>query len=48
LIFALLDTPEASAGSDLLARYKDIGEEIARRDPAGAIPEPAAPEPAAG
>jgi hypothetical protein len=42
-IFALLDTPEASAGSDLLARYKDIGEEIARRDAAGAIHEPAAP-----
>ena len=47
-IFVLLDTPEASAGSELLARYKDIGEEIARRDAAGAIHEPAAPEPAAG
>lgn len=47
-IFALLDTPEAFAGSDLLARYKDIGEEIARRDSAGAIHEPAAPEAAAG
>ncbi len=46
-IFALLDTPEAFAGSDLLARYKDIGEEIARRDPAGAIHEPVAPEAAA-
>jgi hypothetical protein len=39
-IFALLDTSEAFAGSDLLARYKDIGEEIARRDSAGAIHEP--------
>lgn len=45
-IFALLDTPEASA-SDLLARYEHIGHEIARRDAAGAIHEPAAPEPAA-
>lgn len=47
-IFALLDTPEMFAGSDLLARYRDIGEEIARRDAGGAIHEPAAPEPAAG
>lgn len=47
-IFTLLDTPEAFAGSDLLARYNEIGQEMARRDPAGAIHEPAAREPAAG
>ena len=30
-LFALLDTPEAFGGSDLLARFNDIGEEISRR-----------------
>lgn len=46
-IFTLLDTPESFAGSDLLARYNEIGQEMARREPAGAIHEPAAREPAA-
>ncbi|WP_258804717.1 hypothetical protein [Pseudarthrobacter sp. NS4] len=30
-LFALLDNPEAFAGPDLLGRYKDIGQEIQRR-----------------
>jgi hypothetical protein len=30
-LFALLDNPEAFAGSDLLGRYNDIGQEILRR-----------------
>lgn len=30
--FALLDSPEAFAGSDLLGRYEDIGQEISRRN----------------
>ncbi|HEU4667978.1 MAG TPA: hypothetical protein VFS79_09970 [Arthrobacter sp.] len=30
-IFALLDSPKAFAGSDLLGRYSDIGEELRRR-----------------
>ena len=47
-IFALLDTPETFAGSDLLARYADIGQEISRRRTADAAYGPAAQEPAAG
>ncbi|MDQ0680212.1 hypothetical protein QFZ30_003594 [Arthrobacter pascens] len=47
-IFALLDTPETFAGSDLLARYTDIGQEISRRRQADAAYGPAAQEPAAG
>lgn len=47
-IFALLDTPETFAGSDLLARYNDIGQEISRRRQADAAYGPAAQEPAAG
>jgi anti-anti-sigma regulatory factor len=31
-VFALLDDPEASGGSVLLAQYNDIGEEISRRN----------------
>lgn len=34
-IFALLDEPEAFAGSDLLARYNEIGQELSRRNPLG-------------
>lgn len=47
-IFGLLDTPETFAGSDLLARYNDIGQEISRRRQADAAYGPAAQEPAAG
>lgn len=47
-IFALLDTPETFAGSDLLARYNDIGQEISRRRQSDAAYGPAAQEPAAG
>jgi hypothetical protein len=47
-IFALLDAPETFAGSELLARYTDIGQEISRRRPAGAAYGPAAQEHAAG
>ncbi|WP_457965433.1 hypothetical protein M1E17_03265 [Arthrobacter sp. D1-29] len=43
-IFSLLDSPEAFAGSDLLARYNDIGEEISRRNPSDAVFKPAAGE----
>ena len=32
-IFALLDNPEAFTGSDLLARYNEIGQELSRRNP---------------
>ncbi|VXC34461.1 conserved hypothetical protein [Arthrobacter sp. 9AX] len=41
-LFALLDNPGAFAGSDLLARYEDIGREIARRqhNSAGTCPAP--------
>lgn len=46
-IFSLLDTPEGFAGSDLLARYNDIGDEISRRHPTGPVSEPAAGEQAA-
>ncbi len=41
-IFALLDSPDSFAGSDLLARYDEIGEEISRRNPLSAIYLPAA------
>ena len=40
-IFALLDEPEAFAGSDLLARYNEIGQELARRNPLGGLYDPA-------
>ncbi|TAP43575.1 hypothetical protein [Arthrobacter sp. S39] len=40
-IFALLDEPEAFAGSDLLARYNEIGQELARRNPMGGLYDPA-------
>lgn len=40
-IFALLDNPEAFAGSDLLARYNEIGQELSRRNPFGGLHEPA-------
>lgn len=39
--FALLDNPEASGGSDLLARYNDIGAEISRRTLVGGLDGPA-------
>lgn len=47
-IFALLDSPETFAGSDLLARYTDIGQEISRRRQCDVAYGPAAQEPAAG
>lgn len=37
-LFALLDNPEAFAGSDLLGRYNDIGCEILRRQQGGRAP----------
>jgi hypothetical protein len=40
-LFALLDNPGAFAGSDLLARYDDIGAEITRRQQDAASPCPA-------
>jgi hypothetical protein len=40
-LFALLDNPKAFAGSDLLGRYNDIGQELLRRQQ-----EPDAPFPA--
>jgi hypothetical protein len=40
-IFALLDEPEAFAGSDLLARYNEIGQEISRRRPVEGLHDPA-------
>ena len=40
-IFALLDSPTAFAGSDLLGRYNDIGEELRRRQQESATPLPA-------
>lgn len=40
-IFALLDNPEGFAGSDLLARYSEIGHEISRRNPQGDVYDPA-------
>jgi hypothetical protein len=36
-IFALLDNPEAFPGSDLLARYSEIGQELSRRKPLGGL-----------
>ncbi|MBT2531162.1 hypothetical protein J7E83_03285 [Arthrobacter sp. ISL-48] len=43
-LFAMLDTPEAFAGSDLLARYNDVGHEISRRQPEGGVFQPEAGE----
>ncbi|TNB76304.1 hypothetical protein FHJ30_02725 [Arthrobacter sp. BB-1] len=40
-IFALLDSPKAFAGSDLLGRYNDIGEELRRRQQESAASLPA-------
>lgn len=40
-IFALLDEPEAFAGSDLLARYNEIGQELSRRNPFSGLYNPA-------
>jgi hypothetical protein len=40
-IFALLDSPSAFAGSDLLGRYDDIGEELRRRQQEAGAPLPA-------
>ena len=40
-IFALLDSPKAFAGSDLLGRYNDIGEELRRRQQESGAPLPA-------
>ncbi|HEY9357795.1 MAG TPA: hypothetical protein VIQ52_15965 [Arthrobacter sp.] len=40
-IFALLDNPEGFAGSDLLARYNEIGQEISRRNPLDGLYDPA-------
>lgn len=40
-IFALLDNPEAFAGSDLLARYNEIGQELSRRNRFAGLHEPA-------
>ncbi|MET1086443.1 MAG: hypothetical protein ABWY04_04880 [Arthrobacter sp.] len=40
-LFALLDNPGAFAGSDLLGRYEDIGQEIMRRQQNSASPCPA-------
>jgi hypothetical protein len=39
-IFALLDSPEAFAGSDLLARYNEIGQELSRRNPLDGLYDP--------
>ncbi len=41
-LFALLDIPAAFPGSDLLARYDDIGQEMLRRQQDAATPFPAA------
>ena len=46
-LFALLDNPEAFAGSDLLGRYNDIGYEILRRQQGGHAPFTAAEDQAA-
>ena len=40
-IFALLDNPEGFGGSDLLARYNEIGQEISRRNPLDGLYGPA-------
>ncbi|TLM87061.1 hypothetical protein [Pseudarthrobacter sp. NamE5] len=37
-IFALLDNPKAFAGSDLLGRYTDIGQELLRRQQGSVAP----------
>jgi hypothetical protein len=39
-IFALLDSPEAFAGSDLLARYNEICQELSRRNPLDGLHDP--------
>jgi len=39
-IFALLDSPESFAGSDLLARYNEIGQELSRRNPLDGLCDP--------
>jgi hypothetical protein len=41
-LFALLDTPKALAGPELLGRYNDIGQEILRRQQDPQAPFPAA------
>lgn len=41
-LFALLDTPKALAGPELLGRYNDIGQEIIRRQRGPKEPYPAA------
>lgn len=41
-LFALLDTPKALAGPELLGRYNDIGQEILRRQQDPQVPSPAA------
>ncbi len=41
-LFALLDNPRALAGSDLLGRYNDIGQEILRRRQDPEVPSTAA------
>jgi hypothetical protein len=40
-VFALLDNPQAFTGSDLLARYNEIGQELSRRHPLGGLYDPA-------
>ncbi|MDT0195301.1 hypothetical protein Q9R30_08025 [Arthrobacter sp. AB6] len=40
-IFALLDSPKAFPGSDLLGRYNDIGDELRRRQHEAGAPLPA-------
>jgi hypothetical protein len=41
-LFALLDTPQAPDGADLLGRYNDIGLELHRRRQESEVPFPAA------
>ena len=41
-LFTLLDNPAAFPGSDLLARYDDIGQELLRRQQDASVPLPAA------
>lgn len=44
LLFALLDTPQAFGGADLLARYNDIGHEISLRQSEDGVLQPQAEE----
>ena len=44
LLFALLDTPQAFGGADLLARYNDIGHEISLRQSGDGVLQPQAEE----